>query len=463
MKTRTLFLFLLVWNSLSVCAQEIAGDWNGVLEVRGTKLTLVFHFNCNNGLYTGTMDSPDQSAKGIPITSVTFKDSLLNVTLTPLQAEYSGKWDGKSLKGTFKQMGMSFPLDLEKGALKRNRPQEPKAPFPYNVEDVTFLNAKDGISLAGTLTFPKGKVNSKYPAVVMITGSGAENRDEEIFDHKPFWIIADYLTRKGIAVLRFDDRGFGKSGGVYKGATSADFAKDVEAAVAYLRTRKDINKKKIGLMGHSEGGIIAPMVASTDKKIAFIVLLAGPGISGEKILIQQGGDLLGESYSEEAKQSLAKIHKGSADILRQFPGESARSQLQKFYKEKEQDICSILKFDTKQGDIFINSMINHFMDPWFRSFLLTNPADYLVKVKCPVLALNGTKDRQVRAEENLDGIMRALNKGGNRNVETTSIYPLNHLFQECKTGMPAEYGAIEETFSPKALDKIWEWYSRKIK
>jgi len=457
---KTLFLLLFAWSSLNICAQ-IAGDWHGVLDVKGTKLTIVFHFNSENGVYKGTMDSPDQSANGIPLTSIAFKDSTVNIQIASAMAEYEGKWDGKLIKGNFKQIGMSFPLNLEGGALKRNRPQEPSAPYPYEVEEVTFQNKKDSISLAGTLTLPKGK--GQFPSMIMITGSGPENRDEEIYDHKPFWIIADYLTRKGIAVLRYDDRGFGKSGGAFKGATTSDFAVDVEAAVSYLKSRKDINKNKIGLIGHSEGGIIASMVASANKKIAFIVLLAGPGVTGEKIMVQQVADLCADSAAREKVKPILNIYTQSADILRQYPGESARQQLQKLYNDNQTGICNNLNLTKEQVNMYVNSMTEQFMSPWFRNFLFLDPADYLVKVHCPVLALNGALDKQVRAEENLNGIKKALQKGGNKSVETIAIPGMNHLFQECKTGQLTEYAAIEQTFSPKALELIGEFIASVTK
>jgi len=450
-----IYLFLFIFCSLGISAQDIVGNWNGALNVQGTKLHLVFHFKNDNGVYKGTLDSPDQSVKGIPLTSVSFKDSLVNAQITSMMIDYSGKWDGKAIKGTFKQAGLTLPLDLEAGEIVVNRPQEPKAPYPYEAEEVTFKNTKAGITFAGTLTYPKEK--GKYPAVVLITGSGPENRDEEIFGHKPFLVIADYLTRHGIAVLRFDDRGTGKSGGVFQGATTIDFSTDVQAAVNYLESRTDINKKKIGLIGHSEGGIIAPIVASADKNISFIVLLAGPGVTGDKIIIQQSKDLAGDSFPEADKEKMVKVPADCFKILSQYPGESARAELEKYLKDNKDSVFAYQKVPAEHQQNYINGMIKQFMDPWFRYFLSLDPVTYLSKVHCPVLALNGTKDRQVKADINLPAINKALQKAGNKNFHTTSVEGVNHMFQECKTGMSSEYATIEQTFSPKALELIGEF------
>ena len=449
--------FLFIFCSLGAFAQDIVGDWNGALSVQGTKLHLVFHFKNDNGSYKGTLDSPDQSAKGIPLSSVSFKDSLVNAQITSMMIDYSGKWDGKTIKGTFKQAGMTLPLDLEAGEIVVNRPQEPKAPFPYKAEEVTFKNDKAGITFAGTLTYPKEK--GTYPAVVLITGSGPQNRDEELFGHKSFLVIADYLTRHSIAVLRFDDRGTGKSGGAFQGATTTDFATDVQAAVNYLQGRTEINKKKIGLVGHSEGGIIAPIVASSDKNISFIVLLAGPGVSGDKIIIQQTKDLAGDSMPEAEKEKLVKVPADCFKILSQYPGESARAELEKYFKDNKDSVFAYQKVPVDHQQDYVNGMIKQFMDPWSRCFLSLDPVKYLTKVHCPVLALNGTKDRQVNADINLTEIRKALKIAGNKNFQTMSIIGLNHMFQECKTGMTTEYASIEQTFSPQALELIGKFIS----
>jgi pimeloyl-ACP methyl ester carboxylesterase len=371
--------------------------------------------------------------------------------------EYDGELKGNEITGTFKQNGLDIPLNLSRGEDKAEatkRPQEPRMPFPYASEDVTFSNQKANIVLAGTLTMPAKTGN--YPAVVLITGSGPENRDEEVFDHKPFLVISDYLTRNGIAVLRFDDRGVGKSTGVYKGATTADFATDVESAVTYLKTRKEINKKKIGLMGHSEGGIIAPMIAAKSGDISFIVLLAGPGIPGDELLLLQKEKIeLAMNLDSQTVAKSQKIFKGAYQIILNSNNSEPdlKNKIRTYFRQS---------FSSGAPEEQVDALTNQIVNPYMIYFLKYNPEPALEKVKCPVLAINGEKDLQVPPEANLTAIKTALERGGNKNV-TTKIFPnLNHLFQDCKTGLPNEYSEIEETFSPAALEEITRWIKQQV-
>ncbi|MFH6944171.1 alpha/beta hydrolase family protein [Flavobacterium sp. FlaQc-50] len=287
---KKLLLLLLAFSSITtVFAQDITGQWNGILKVQGTQLTVVFNVNKNENGFSSTMDSPDQKAIGIPTTSTSYENSTLKIALANFRIEYEGVL-GKdnTITGIFKQGGQSFPLNLSKEKIEKEklvRPQEPVKPFPYYSEDVVFENKSAGINLAGTLTLPKKE--GVFPAVILISGSGPQNRDEELLGHKPFLVLSDYLTKNGIAVLRFDDRGTAASKGDFKTGTSLDFSTDVEAGVQFLLSRKEINKKKIGLVGHSEGGLIAPILASKSKDIAFIVLMAGPGLQGDQLLLLQ--------------------------------------------------------------------------------------------------------------------------------------------------------------------------------
>jgi hypothetical protein len=284
------FIILLVTllATLTSTAQDITGQWNGVLKVQGTQLRVVFNVTQTDNGFSSTMDSPDQGAKGIPVTNTIFENPKIKFEITNAKIEYDGELSGDEVTGTFKQGGQEFPMNLSRKAIEKEiikRPQEPIKPYPYYSEDVVFENTKANISLAGTLTLPKK--DGIFPVVILITGSGPQNRDEELLGHKPFLIISDYLTKNEIAVLRYDDRGVGQSTGDFKTATSADFATDVESAIAYLKTRKEIKKNKIGLIGHSEGGLIAPIVALKSKDVNFIVLLAGTGIQGDKLLLLQ--------------------------------------------------------------------------------------------------------------------------------------------------------------------------------
>ena len=404
------------------------------------------------------MDSPDQEVKGIPVTTTTFENSKLTLKIANLGFEYNGEFEGNAIKGTLKQNGQVFPLNLSRGETENQtlkRPQEPTKPYSYYSEDITFQNKKANVTLAGTLTLPQKE--GIYPVVILITGSGAQNRDEEVFGHKPFLVIADYLTRNGIAVLRYDDRGFAESTGNFSTANTFDFASDVESAISYLKTRKEINAKKIGLIGHSEGGTIAPIVAAAEPKdVDFIVLLAGSGLQGDKLMLLQKEKLEQAMHIDE--QQIAKgqkIFRGAYAII--LGSNAVDSNL----KNK---VGTYLKqaLGSQATEEMISTITNQIVNPWMFNFLRYNPVPTLEKVKCPVLALDGEKDLQVPAQENLSAIKTALEKGGNKNV-TTKVFPnLNHLFQDCKTGLPNEYSEIEETFSPAALDEITKWIKKEV-
>ncbi len=452
--------------SLTLTAQTITGQWNGILKTQGTQLRLVFNINQSTRGYTSTMDSPDQGAKGIPVTSTTFENSKLKLVVAGIGIEYNGELSADIITGVFKQNGQEFPLNLSRKTLEKEitrRPQEPIQPFPYYTENVTFQNPQANVVLGGTLSLPSKDGN--FPVVVLISGSGPQNRDEEILGHKPFLVISDYLTRNGIAVLRYDDRGVGQSTGDFLTATSVDFATDVESAVAYLKTRKEINKQKIGLIGHSEGGIIAPMVASKSKDIQFIVLMAGTAVPGKELLLsQQAAIIKASGLSDAVIQQRTKENSAMFDlVLKTEDKQTLRAELRT-------SLRNILKNDTTNNitegaaaDQLVETKVNQLTSPWMLQFIKYDPALALEKVKCPVLAVNGEKDLQVASKENLAAIKKALAKGGNKNLTTMEFPGLNHLFQECKTGLPSEYETIEQTFSPLALDVITKWVITQTK
>ncbi|WP_254561100.1 alpha/beta hydrolase family protein [Dyadobacter diqingensis] len=343
------------------------------------------------------------------------------------------------------------------------RPQEPKGPYSYVNEEVKFQNTKANITLAGTLTLPsKG---GKYPAVVLITGSGAQNRDEEVLGHKPFLVIADHLTKNGIAVLRFDDRGVGQSSGNFKTATSLDFSTDVESAVAYLQTRKEIDKSRIGLIGHSEGGLVAPLVASGSDNIRFMVLLAAPAIDLGKLLLKQD-ELIARSLgiSEPEIQKMKNTNASAYSLIAKSTDlKVLRNDLAKLAKKEILEIPPQLLPPKMTKEEFIATQIDNLSSPWFQYVMKYNPGKTLEKVRCPVLALNGEKDLQVTSKENLSAITRALKDGGNSNIITKEFPNLNHFFQECETGSPLEYAKIEQTFSPKVLTEISTWILAQVR
>ncbi len=463
---KTLFLFTSILASIITYGQDITGQWNGALKVQGMQLRLVFNVSKTETGYISTMDSPDQGAKGIPVSTTTFENPKIKFEVAVARIEYSGELKDNEIVGTFKQAGQEFPMNLSRKVIEKvepKRPQEPKEPFPYYTENVTFQNPKANISLAGTLSLPKKE--GVFPVVVLITGSGPQNRNEELLGHKPFLVISDYLTKNGIAVLRFDDRGVGESKGDFETATSADFATDVESAIAYLKTRKEINPKKIGLMGHSEGGIISPMVAAKSKDVSFIVLLAGTGIPGDKLLLLQQeliAKASGVSEAEIAKTS--SINSKVFEAVKQSTdNQKLKTDLTTLINENEKDMKADEIPNGMSKDDYIAMQVKMVSSPWMEYFIKYDPAPTLQKVKCPVLAVNGGKDLQVPPKENLSAIENALKKGGNTRVTVREFPNLNHLFQECKTGAPSEYAEIEQTFSPLALNQITKWIQNQTK
>ena len=449
-----------VFFSSSVSAQDISGTWHGKLSIPTGSLTIVFHISQTaQGAYVTTLDSPDQGANGIKTQTTSFNDSTLIIQIPVIHASYKGKLNSdNTINGTFTQ-GMPLPLNLKKGEASRpKRPQEPQPPFPYRSEEVTVRNERDGINLAGTLTLPEK--GTKFPAVVMVTGSGAQNRDEEIMGHKPFFVIADYLTRNGIAVLRCDDRGTAASQGTHATATNEDFATDTEAMVNYLRSRKEINAKKIGIIGHSAGGIIAFIVAKKDLSIAFVVSLAGAGVRGDSLMLKQV-ELISKSQGmpDAVWQGMKPSIRNRYAILQQT--DKTPEELQ---KELYADVTKTMSpeqlkdLNTIQQ---ISAQISSMTSPWYLHFMRYDPGQDLKKLKCPVLALNGEKDIQVDAAMNLAAIQERITGNGNKNV-TVKAYPnLNHLFQTCEKGTLAEYGQLEETINPEVLKDIIEWIRKQ--
>ena len=462
-KTTTVFFLLLF--SIAIFGQDITGLWNGILKVQGMQLRVNFNIDKVDEAYQATMDSPDQNAFGIPVDSTHFQGNIITIKIPKMGIEYKGTLTGDSIVGTFNQMGQSFPMNLSKKKVEKekiNRPQEPQQPQGYYQEDIKFENTNENIQLAGELTMPSKE--GIFPAVILISGSGPQDRNEEVFGHKPFLVLANHLTKQGIAVLRFDDRGIGESTGDFKSATSYDFATDVKAAIAYLQTRKEIDHKKIGLIGHSEGGLIAPLVASQSDDVNFIALLAGPGIPSSQLLLLQSELISRASGLNETQiQNALALNKEIFELaLKSKNIDEFRTELASQFKQLTKDHPEIIEQSGMSQEDFYNSQISQLATPWMYTFLRYDPIPVLKKVKCPVLAINGEKDLQVPAQIDIEGIEKALKAGGNTNV-TTKIFPnLNHMFQECEKGLPAEYSQIEQTFSPDALDFISHWIEKQV-
>lgn len=467
----TILFILIFFTCIKVQAQNIAGDWEGKLNV-GIDLKLVFHFTKNNqGTLSGTMDSPDQNVKGILLSSVLeTKDSVFLKSETIL-AEFKGAvFNDSTIKGVWIQGPGSFPLILSRQkteiANPDSRPQTPMPPFSYNSDSVTYFNADNTIQYGATITYPK--TGGPFPVAILITGSGQQDRDETIFHHKPFAVIADFLTKNGIAVLRIDDRGKGLTTGKFAGSTSADFANDVLAAIQYVSRRKDIDKNNIGLIGHSEGGMIAPMVYTKWPHLAFIVSLAGTGISGADILLRQQTAPIKTMGLDSAYQSYYTLTKFTLETIKNnsnSPDSIILQKIKTYYSEWKSktslSIQEMLHANEASPEDYATQVSDE-LKPWMKFFISTDPAIYWSKVKCPVLALNGEKDIQVYPEQNIPAIQLALEKAGNKKV-TVKIFPgLNHLFQHCTACTVKEYGELTETFSPEVLETISNWIKQTI-
>ena len=421
MKRRNIFVMLFALLTFAVAQAQVAntttallGAWTGKLDLGTAKLTLVFHFEQKDGFVACTMDSPDQGAKGIGVYKDYLSEDSVALSVQALGVTYRAKLKNGQLNGTFMQNGLRLPLVLKKGELERRRPQMPAEPYPYQTEEITFVNQADNATLSGTLTYPVGYETMKkkdVPVVIMVSGSGLQNRDEELFDHKPFLVLADHLARHGIASLRYDDRGFGASKGgdrVQKDATTLDYKRDAEAGILYLRSLKKFGK--VGVIGHSEGGNIAFMLGA-DKKVDFVVSMAGVGLKADTALTAQANKIL------------------------ELQGQPARLSVEQ-YRQNVQALHS----------------------PWMDWFVGYDPTADIAAVKCPVMAINGDKDCQVISSLNLPSIRQLLQSNRHNIIKE---YPsLNHLFQHCQTGLPTEYGNIEETISPEVLTDIVEWINR---
>jgi pimeloyl-ACP methyl ester carboxylesterase len=461
---RLLAPILTIVCAISAASQttSIAGNWLGVIDVQGIKLRLVLKVTqAPDGKLTAKLDSIDQAANNLPIEAITFDSGSVKFNATNLGLSYEGKLkeDGSEITGELKQGSGSYPLTFKRvdKIPTLGRPQDPQKPYPYVEEEVSYENTTDKVKLSGTLTLPPSK--SPVPAVILITGSGGQDRNETIMGHRPFLVLADHLTRRGIAVLRVDDRGMGGSAPGAATATSENYAQDVLAGVAFLKARKEIDPKRIGLIGHSEGGMIAPIAALKSKDVAFMVMMAGIGQTGRDAILMQG-DLLTKAsgVDPQTTSAIRRVFERMFDVLKTEKDnalaekkmrEVVNAELAGMNDEQKKAFASVLQT--------INVQMQMYLSEWFRYFLLFDPVPVLEKVQVPVLALIGEKDLQVPPKENAALIEGALKKGGNKNYSVVLMPGLNHLFQTAKTGLPGEYGTIDETISPVALNAISDW------
>jgi len=437
--------------------------WQG--QIGPIRLILRIFPDSLSGQTKAVFDSPDQNASNLSISEFEVTSDSLKAYSKVIGGGFSGKFsnDRTQINGNWKQGTVNAPLTLIRitsVASPPVRPQTPKAPFPYRVENVEYSNTDQSVHFGGTLTLPES--DKPVPVVLLISGSGQQDRDETIFNHKPFAVLADYLTRNGIAVLRVDDRGVGQTTGDVKNATSADFAKDVLAGIAFLKGRKEVDVKKIGLIGHSEGGMIAPLAVNQSEDIAFMVSMAGLGVKGVDLLKKQNSDILKTSdLPPDHYKALIGLYFRLFDIVKAQDINKPlglKDEFDKWKRSQSSSIIDSMKLNAGQpGEQMIQSFIAAIDIPWMRYFIKYDPAPVLGKIKIPVLAINGSKDIQVSASENLAGFEKYLKAAGNNKSKVMEFPGLNHLFQRAKTGYLDEYAKIDETISPAVLEVIAAW------
>jgi hypothetical protein len=468
---KIIIIFFLLVSSFVSYSQLTTSNWSGMLNAGGQKIELRLHLIQNpDKTYSSNWDVPLQKAKGILSSKTELVNNQLTIEVKMIGATYTGMLNaaGNAIEGSWGQSGMSFPLNMEplNEVLEEKvlvKPQTPKPPFNYTVKEFTYEGANTKLTYGATLTYPND--NKRYPLVILITGSGRQDRDETIFDHKPFAVMADYLTKKGFAVLRVDDRGAGKSTGDFGKSTTADFALDVEEHLRYVKSLPMIDSTKIGLLGHSEGGLIAPMVAAQNKSVAFIVLMAGPGIEITQLMAVQNEMVLKSAgINQPSIDAYIPLYKQlMKTIIAIDNNEDAISQSKKIVKEwfskTDKTFVKSTTNISSEADInqFATTMAQTLSTPWWKFFAAYNPQPSLQKVKCPVLAINGSADIQVPAAVSLRGIEAALKKGGNKQFTTKQFEGLNHLFQKCTKCTVPEYGELETTIEPEVLDTIGNW------
>ena len=444
-----IFVILLVLAALQSNAQ-IEGYWKGQIKLGKQELEMAFDIKAADNGFSATLDVPAQGASDIPVDETVFQDNHLQMTMSAMGASYSGMLKDGVIEGKFKQRGMTFTLNLEKGSKESQqvRPQDPRPPFDYRIKEVNFVNEKEGNTLTGTLTIPKGK--GPFPAMVLVSGSGQQNRDEELMNHRPFWVIADYCARHGVAVLRYDDRGMGGSTGEVENATSLDFSYDAEAAFDFLRKQKRIDASRVGILGHSEGGVINFMVSARRPEVAFLVSLAGPSVNGIEVLKAQGEAIYrAQGLSEEAITFSSAANNQLYGIIEQ--------------SESREEADSLLRQLVKgwgYNEELTEQTVSQLTIPWMYYFLKYDPTEAIVKTNCPALLLNGSKDLQVIASQNLPGYEKIIAEHGKTNLTLRELPDLNHLFQHCSTGSPEEYFTIDETISPEVLEMMVEFVKK---
>ncbi|MEM6769112.1 MAG: alpha/beta hydrolase [Bacteroidota bacterium] len=471
----TLAFFLL--SSLSLTAQ-VAGDWFAILDAMGTKLPMQLQLSESGGQWTGTMLDPTKPGRQFTLDELVYDGKKLDYKVKVLGITFNGLHDGKEIRGVFNQANVDFPLTftrhrpdgypIEEGPITiRRRPQEP-VDFPYQRKAVTFPGGAEGITLAGELTLPeKGKPKA---VVVLVSGSGPQDRNAYLgsqINHSPFLVLSDYLTRKGYGVLRYDERGIAESTGVFNEATTADLAADAAAAVNYLRSQPEFKKIPIGMVGHSEGGIIAPMVSTIEASLDFVVLLAAPALPIDSLMLEQRRQVAKAMGVPPAfiERDEPALRAGYAFIKesKKLDHDQYIEGLYSVFEAQLENLPEPLRKSITDPRKFNSQYVTPLSTPWMRYFIAIDPQDYLTKLTIPLLAINGTKDTQVPAMDNLNAIRQAMVLSKNKDATVVPLLELNHLFQTADSGAPSEYGTIDTTFEPSALGVISDWLDERFK
>jgi uncharacterized protein len=460
MKKNLLLLFLSIIIA-HTSAQGLAGKWKGNFKVKHTKCKVFFNFIKTQEGYTAYLDCPEYKAKGFPISCIHIDKGILKMEVSFVRISFEGKVNPNFISGTLTYQNKHYPMFLTRAvdATPEVKPiRESNFKYSFYTENISFTNPTAKISLAGTLILPKKTGN--YPVVVLIPDRGEHNRDEEKLGHKPFQIIAEYLAMNGIGSLRYDDRGIGQSKGDFKSATTDDFSADAQCAIAYLRKRNEVNKNKIGIIGHGEGGLIASVIASMDKDIKYVALLASPGVKGDTLTILKNEQIARTNgRPEDEVRKLRDIYTKTFNII------SSSSD----WRIMKEDVTDYLNYNFKKieqsngkpagmtYDQFIDMKVDELTNPWMLNYLKLDPVSALQEVKCPVLVLGAQKDLEVVPEVNIAAIQAALEKAQNNKVTVKILPDLNHNFQECKTGLPDEYPSINQIISTSLLEELSTW------
>lgn len=440
--------------------EGLDGRWEGALMRNGVELRLALRISTDDNGTSAYLDSPDMGAVGIPISALSHDEGSVSFSVMAAGVSFKGALAGEAITGTWSRPGMpdtdvTFTRSHEMPAPPK-RPQYPSEPYPYQSLDVTFENPwTTGVTIAGTLTIPN-QDEGPFPAAILISGSGPQDRDETVFGHKPFLVLADHLTRSGIAVLRYDDRGVGRSSGDFSASTSADFATDANAALRYLASRPEIDADKIGFIGHSEGGMIAPIAMNnTNNQAAYLVMLAGPGTDTRQIITSQTRLIaLSQGDSEANVDRREPVIRSIVDAVAGAKNtDDAKARIGALLTPEAMERLGV-------GEEAVPVIVGQYTSPWFVYFLSYDPADFLPAIRVPILAINGSNDLQVPSSENLERI-RALT-ADNQDATVIELAGLNHMFQTSETGSMGRYGDIEETFAPHALELISHWINARF-